>query len=152
MMKILIAGLWVCIVTLAAVYLGSLQNGTRADTESEEDPPLEILTLKPITVPVVNAEGVEGYLLAVLGYNIDKSKLDRPLEALAPALQDESFRALYGVEATKFRKPRNSDLAEISSRLIEVVNKRLASEAVKEVLIEELSFIPKEKVRTGRGG
>ena len=151
MVKTLIAGLWVFAVTMASVYFGSTWQ-KRASAEAEKKSPIELLKLKPITVPVVNEIGLEGYVLAVLGYNVDRSKMTAPIPELETILQDESFRSLYGVEAMKYKRPRKTDLAEISKELVGGMNKRLGGEIVTEVLIEELSYIPKEKARAGRGG
>ncbi len=150
MIKTVFVGLWVCAVTLASVYFGSTWGSLSSHEEAEKVSPIEFLKLKPITVPVINEQGVEGYLLAVIGYNIDTSKLTSHDATLEPILQDESFRTLYGVEAARYKKPRKQDLADISKTLVEVMNKRLGQDAVKEVLLEELSFIPKEKARSGR--
>ena len=151
MIKALIAGIWAIALTLGAAYFGSTWKGSEAHDENKA-PPVELVKLKPITVPVVSTGGVEGYLLAVLGYNVEKGKLANPSVPLESILQDESFRTLYGVDAIKYKKPRKSDLAEISKMLVDIMNKRLGADAIKEVLIEELSFVPKESARSGRGG
>lgn len=151
MIKTLFVGLWVCAVTLGSAYYGMSMNGG-AHHDPNKPAPVELLKLRPITVPVVNEAGVEGYLLAVIGYNIDRKKLTDPATMVEPILQDESFRMLYGVDSGKYKKPRKSDLDEISKSLVEGVNKRFGVELAKDVLIEELSYIPKEKARSGRGG
>jgi len=150
MIKTIGIGLWVCAVTLGAAYFGSMPAEHPAADAAKVNA-VELIKLKPITVPIISNGSVEGYLFAVLNYNVDKSKLPATVPNVDPVLQDESFRTLYGVEAGKFKKPRKSDLAEISQMLVEVMNKRIGGEAVKEVLIEELSFIPKDKARAGRG-
>ncbi|MGL4398186.1 MAG: hypothetical protein ACRCS9_16740 [Hyphomicrobium sp.] len=152
MIQTIIAGIWVVAVTLGAVYFGSTWGIVTTEDAGPKANPVEYLKLKPITVPVVGGPGIEGYLLAVIGCNIDRSKLTDPATLLDPVLQDEAFRVLYGVDALKYKKPRKSDLAEISKALIDQLNKRLGAEVIKEILIEELSFIPKESARAGRGG
>jgi hypothetical protein len=151
MVKLVMTGIWVCVVTLASVYLGSTRTPPAGGEGQSSKPAIELVKMRPLTVPVVDGAGVEGYLVAVLGFNIDKAKLTEPAAGLVPVITDQSFRTLYGVDAIKYKKPRKSDLVEMSNLLVEAMNSRLGAGTVTEVLIEELSFIPKEKARSGRG-
>ncbi len=151
MIKTIIAGVWVCAVTLTAVYLGYASVNKSHDPSAKPTVKVEYLKLKPITVPVVSGASIEGYLLAIIGCNIDRSALENKQLELNPIIQDEAFRVFYGIDSMRYKRPRNADLAEISKVLVDHLNQRLGGAVIKEILIEEWSYIPKENARSGRG-
>lgn len=147
MIQALIAGIWGCLVALGAVYFVHSSHSGGAAKDEHADKAVQLIKLNAITVPVVGPEGIEGYLLAVIGVNFDKTALKTPNLEVEPVLQDVAFRTFYGVEAMKYRKPRKNDLDTISNDLKSAMNARLGGEAVKSVLLQEFSFVPKEQSR-----
>jgi hypothetical protein len=150
MIKIMIAGVWACFVTLGAVYFAHIRSDVAADAGPGHEKPAQLIKLKPITVPVVGADGIDGYLLAVLSVNLDPTALKAPESEVEVIIHDAAFRTFYGIEALKYRKPRKSDLDVVSNNLKDSMNKRLGSEAVKNVLLQEFSFVPKEQSRRSK--
>ena len=148
MIKFLLVGVWGCLVALGSVYLTQSMNHSPGAEAEQPQKQLKLITLKPITVPVLGKEAIDGYLLAVLGINVDSSNFKSSEADAEVILHDIAFRTLYGVEALRYRKPRKADLETISQELKEAMNKRLGVDGVKEVLLQEFSFVPKEQTRS----
>ena len=60
---------------------------------------------------------------------------------------DEAFKTIYAGEQVNFQNMKKQDLPELAKKLGENVNKRLGMEIVQDVLIDQLSYIPKKDVR-----
>lgn len=147
MINAIIAGVWGCLVALAVVYVNYSSNIQGDKSSTAEERPLELIRLDPITVPVLGQEGVDGYILAVLNISIDHGALEKPMPDLKVVLQDSAFRSLYGMDAVKYRKPRKSDLDELSKNIVVAMNQRVGVDCIKDVLLHEFSFVSKEQTR-----
>jgi hypothetical protein len=61
-------------------------------------------------------------------------------------VMDEAFRIIYGENKVDFTDMQKSDLAQLTSRITTNVNKRLGSELIKETLVKNFAFIPREEL------
>lgn len=148
-MKVWLAGILVLVATLGGAYFGTQYKLKQSAAAAAEPAKVDSIAGQPVTVPVVTAGAIEGYILARFIYNVDRSKVTQAPAALESLLHDEAFRSVYGMEAARYKKPRKADLDEISKTLVAGINKRLKADAVQDILIEDFSFIPKEKIRSG---
>ena len=151
MIKLLAVGLWASIVTLGAAY-GALEwQRQSAASHSAEEPEskVEAVRTKAINVPIIADGTVQGYIVAQFVFAVD-GKLMKEL-AVKPDiyLLDEAFKTIYAGEKVNFRQLKKQDLPALAKQLGENVNKRLGGGLVKDVLIDQLSYVPRGEVRGG---
>ena len=65
-----------------------------------------------------------------------------------PYLVDVAFRTLYDSAAVDFSKLRPQDLTSLSKKISQGVNEKLGKEIVKDVLMNEINYVPRDEVRT----
>ena len=105
MMKNVMAGFWVCAVTLASCYAAVTWTVGRAPAEEKANyEGLQYKKLPPMNIPIVAEGAVQGYVIANLVFTADAKTLREisvPPEAF---IQDEIFRYVYADETLDFKK------------------------------------------------
>lgn len=152
MLKYIFVGVWVCAVTLGSTYgvmYWKAQKQQAAAHPTETKVVLEQIKTKTISVPLVLNGTVQGYVLAQFTFTIEASVLDSLPVKPDLYLVDEAFRLIYAGEAIDFRTLRKPDVAALGRLIKDAVNKRLGTELVKEVFVQELNYLPKEQFRGG---
>ncbi len=151
MMKLLFVGIWACAVSLGAAY-GVIQWKLKQSGvhEAEEGPAklVEVKT-KAINVPIISDGAVQGYIIAQFIFAIDSKIMGDMAVKPEVYLLDEAFKTIYAGEKVNFRQMKRQDLPALAKQLGENVNKRLGATLVHDVLIDQLSYVPKEEVRGG---
>jgi len=152
MNQALIVGIWACIVTLAGAYGGVYwrqQSAASATAAAGHEEKLEARKIKPITVPIISDGVLKGYISAEFTLMAPKSD---PHGGHGPSLDpegyvmDEAFRIIYSDNSVDFSNMQKSDLASLTSRITANVNKRLGSDLIKETLVKNFAFIPREEL------
>jgi hypothetical protein len=121
-----------------------------ADAGKEADPHfggLDYVKLEPFGVPIIHEGALEGYLLAEIVFTIDaktKAALSVPAEFF---IKEDAFRSIYGEVSVDFDNLDRVDLAALGASIRTKVNERLKSEAIAEVLVQRLDYIPRDNVR-----
>jgi hypothetical protein len=64
-------------------------------------------------------------------------------------LVDEAFKVIYSGSAIDFRNPSKPDFAALGQTIKDNVNARFGGNFVQEVLVQELSYLPQERLRGG---
>lgn len=154
MVKIIAAGLWVCLVTLGAVYF-SVHMATAPVEVSEEDAKKEKLELvrgEPITIPMIADGSVRGYFLGRISFMMDKEKIKGIELPLTELMTDELFTLLIGNKMVDISNMAAFDVAAFREEIKADLNAHLGEGFVEEVLVEQLDYMSKEEVRaTGDG-
>ncbi|MFN7009974.1 MAG: flagellar basal body-associated FliL family protein [Allorhizobium sp.] len=154
MVKIIAAGLWVCLVTLGAVYF-SVHMATAPVEVSEEDAKKEKLELvrgEPITIPMIADGSVRGYFLGRISFMMDKEKIKGIELPLTELMTDELFTLLIGNKMVDISNMDAFDVAAFREKIKADLNAHLGEGFVEEVLVEQLDYMSKEEVRaTGDG-
>lgn len=144
MMRLLMIGLWVCLVTLASTYGGAYWKAHRLTAIASEgqSEKLEVRKIKPITVPIISGGALKGYISADLSYVLDTSN-KHPL-SLEPDsyFMDEAFRRIYADNSLDFHHIEKFDLDALTKEITEHVNKRLGAALIKETLVKNFAFVP----------
>jgi hypothetical protein len=152
MVKLILAGLWVCLVTLASTYAAISWHTKPAQEQGGQQKHfggLESVRTRMISVPVVGDGGIHGYVMAQFIFTVDAKMMSRMSVKPDVFLLDEAFKAIYGAQNVDFRTFQKSDLLGLSKQIAESVNKRLGLALVDDVLIQELNYIGKDNVRGG---
>lgn len=152
MIKMLIAGVWVCVVTLASAYAAVswyMPRPAEADGQKSHAN-TDAVRSRMISVPVIADGALQGYVVAQFVFNVD-GKVMKAM-ALKPDLflVDEAFKTIYAEETIDFRQIKKQDLPRLSKKIAENVNKRLGSRLVEDVLIQEFNYLPRESMRSKR--
>lgn len=151
MIKVVLTGVWVCIVTLAAVYF-SVQMGTAppVDEAAAKKAALEMVKGESITVPLLREGSVDGYFIGRISYMMDKEKLKGVTLPLTEYMTDELFTLLVGNSMIEITNPKAFKLEEFKKTVREDLNKRLGDEYIAEVLVEQLDYMSKKDIHTGQ--
>jgi len=149
MMKNVMAGFWVCAVTLASCYAAVTWIVGRAPAEEQTHyEGLQYKKLQAMNIPIVAEGAVQGYVIANLVFTADAKTLREisvPPEAF---IQDEVFRHVYSDETLDFKKLSRYDVNGMIANVREKINKRLGAEIVKEILVENFNFVDKSDIRS----
>jgi hypothetical protein len=157
MVRLIVSGLWVCLVTLASLY-GAVwwQTAARppvaAPVEAGDlhQASIESVKTRMISVPVVGDGAIHGYVMAQFIFNVNAAIAKRLPVKADMLLLDEAFKTIYAGDVVDFRHFKKQDLASLSKGIAENANKRFGVNLVEEVLIQELNYIAKDQVRGGR--
>lgn len=149
MIRNVMAGFWVCAVTLGSCYVAAIW---MAGGVSVQEPPhyegLQYKKLPPMNIPIIAEGAVQGYVLANLVFTADAKTLREisvPPEAF---IQDEVFRYVYSDETLDFKKLSRYNVNGMINNVRTKINSRLGADIVKEILIENFNFIDKSDIRS----
>jgi hypothetical protein len=153
MIKVVLTGAWVCVVTLAAVYF-SVQMATTppVDPAVEKKAALEMVKGESITVPLIKDDKVRGYFIGRISYMMNKEKLQGVTLPMTEYMTDELFTLLVGNSMIEITNPQAFKLDEFKKAVREDLNKRLGDEYIAEVLVEQLDYMSKDDIRSGQAG
>lgn len=148
MIKLLATGIWASLVTLGATF-GVLQwqKGKAEQAIAAGDIKLQEFRTKAINVPIIGSGVIQGYMVAQFVFTVDASTLSKVAVSPEVYLLDEAFKTIYAGEQVNFQNMKKQDLPVLAKRIGEGVNKRLGIAMVQDVLIDQLSYIPKKDVR-----
>ena len=150
MIKTLLIGIWVCIVALGSSYFFIQMNNTSSAhaPSAEEVTAIEFIKTDMVSVPIINGGRVQGYLVAQLSFAVNKAETAKlPFEP-TPYLVDIAYRSLYENSVVDFSKLRPQDLTSLTMKISKAANEKFGAEVVKDVLMNEINYVPREEVRT----
>ncbi len=141
--KLLLGGIWVCVVTSAAVYFASLNAGG-APAASEEDylQGIDYVKTRQITVPRISQGKIQGYVIARFVFTADAQALRQLAVPPEVFVVDEAFRTIYGDDKLDFGNLQKVDLSVLTDAITAKVNERVQPELVKETLVEQFDYVP----------
>ena len=144
-MKLLLVGLWVAMVALGSAYGASLY-ASAAGAQAKAAPSVAWQSQKTrvINVPVVADGLVRGFVAAQFVFTMDAAALKTMPVPPEVYLLDEAFRAIYSDGSLDPHHVEKYDLQRLTSRLVQSTNEHLGAPLVKDVLIENFSYIDKD--------
>lgn len=149
MIKNVIAGFWVCSVTLVSCYAAlDWMAGQAPPKEQELFEGLQYKKLPPLNIPIIADGAVQGYVVANLVFTADAKTLREISVPPETFVQDETFRYIYADETLDFKRLARYDVNAMISSVKERINKRLGADIVKEILVENFNFVSKSDIRS----
>ena len=148
MIRLIACCVWICAVTLASAYVGATFFRSGADQTAAQPQKIEGLEhrkTQPISVPMISGGAVAGYVVAQFIYLIDPEALKRLSVPPDVFITDEAFRMLY-VGKVDFNHLEKYDLPALTGELVKKVNQRLGGDIVKDVLVEQFNYVPKDDI------
>ena len=112
MIKLLLTGLWVCAVTLGAVY-GSVQMSKPkpvVDEATQLRNKSELVKGENINVPVLSKGAVQGYFITRISFLMDKEKIKGVHLPTTEMMTDELFTLLVGNKMVDLGNTKAFDL------------------------------------------
>ena len=101
-----------------------------------------------ISVPVIRAGKVQGYVVAQFTFAVDTAETARLGIVPNPFLFDAAFRCLYENQTTDFSNLRQQDLTELVKQVIERANTKFGAVITKDVLLTDINYVSRDEVRT----
>ena len=144
-MKTFIAGLWVLVVALGTSYAVAMMGNSKGGQDTADRPVLQLEKTRVMNVPMIAGGVVRGFIVAQFGYTVETAKAKSLPVAPEAFLLDEAFRAIYTDEKLDFQHLEKYDLNGFTNRLVNATNRRLGTEIVHDVLIQDFTFISKEE-------
>ncbi|MFB2549639.1 hypothetical protein [Ensifer soli] len=148
MLKLLITGVWVCSVTLGAVYF-SVQHASAppvSEADAERRANEEYVPGDLITIPAIGDGGVRGYFLTKLSFSARKDKLKTLDVPLKNALTDALYDTLVGERIIDVTQQKSFELQAFKDMVKDGINRNLHGEVIWEVYVEQLEFLTKDDV------
>lgn len=149
MIKFVAAALWLCAVTIGAVFY-SFQNAA-ARIDAPAPPPLlgglDYVKTEIVSVPVLKNGNIDGYFLTRLVYTVEPEKMARlsvPAEAL---IVDQVYSYVYGNPDLDFISHETLDLDAFRAGIRSKINEKVGEDLIHEVLVEQVDFLSKEEIR-----
>jgi hypothetical protein len=154
MIKPILTGVWVSAATMGAAYVGAIWQKPPATTERQHGGHQAANEMTPIrtrmiSVPVVADGGIRGYVVAQFAFTAPAALVKQLPVKPDLFVVDEAFALIYAGDMIDFRQFKKQDLAPLGRKIAENVNKRLGVQVVEDVFLQELNYVPKDKVRGG---
>jgi len=144
MIKMLALAVWAAAIAVLAGNAASKWQEAKANPHKAEavEHVYEYRKTKVINVPVIADGALLGYVLVQFLYGLDTKADKLPISPDA-VMMDETFRALYGDPRLDFRHLEKYDMDGLTKKLAVSLNARLGDGVVKDVLIQDFSYMPR---------
>jgi hypothetical protein len=148
--KVLLLGIWVCVLALGSSYVSAHLMGGKAEekVEGATESATEFIKSDMISVPVIRTGKVQGYVVAQFTFVVDAAEIAKLHFEPNPFLFDAAFRCLYENQTTDFSSLQQQDLTELVKQVMERANKKLGMPIAKDVLLTEINYVSRDEVRT----
>ena len=150
MIKFIVAAIWICAVTIGAVFYSFQLAGAKADTWPEPRHARRPRLCEDRRAFGAGAEdgGIDGYFLTRLVYTVEPEKLS---EAVGAGRSADHRRGLFlSLSPTRrSTSPRTTtlDLDAFRNGIRDSINKRVGEDLVHDVLVEQIDFLSKDEIR-----
>jgi hypothetical protein len=147
--KLVLIGLWACLVTLASSYGATYWKTSHEKAASPETSILELeyKKTKEFNVPKITDGVVQGYIVVKLSYSLNSGTAKELPTAPEAYLLDEAFRLVYSDDSIDFNNLKKYDLQKMTKTLVQNVNVRMNSPIIKDVLIQEFDYVTKSDLK-----
>src|SRR5262245_6942141 len=147
MIRLLLTGLWVCILTAGGSYAVAYwkENGSLLAPKDEYLDGLQYQKTRAISVPMVENGVVRGYIVARFVYTVEARTMHQLTVPTDPLVMDEAFRRIYADERLDFRKLARYDLSILTAAIKQRVNERMQADVVQDVMVEDFNYVAREE-------
>jgi hypothetical protein len=154
MIKTILAGTWACVVTLGAAYAAvSWQSSSGAPTAHAQPEKLygglETVRTRMISVPVIRAGAIQGYVMAQFSFSAEAHMLKKLSLKPEAVVLDEAFRAIYSDDTLDFRTLKKQDWPTIAKKIVDGANARFGTKIIEDIFVQEFGYVNKDGIRAG---
>ena len=143
-MKAILVGLWVAIVSLGSAYGAAMYWPTGKKEAAEPPAVLQHQKTRVLNVPIVSEGAVQGFMAMQFEFTMEAAALRTAPVPPEVYLLDEAFRTVYADSTLDFHNLQKYDIGSLTKHLVSGTNARLGAPLIKDVLIVDFSYIPKE--------
>ncbi|MFD1745990.1 hypothetical protein ACFSE1_11010 [Rhizobium helianthi] len=149
MVKLILTGLWVCIVTLGAVFFSVQMSKPKppVDEAAQLRDKSELVKGESINIPMLKDGAVQGYFITRISFMMDKEKIKGVNLPLTEMMTDELFTLLVGNKMVDLSNTGGFDLQAFRNAIKQKLNERFQEEYVLDVLVEQLDYLSKDDIR-----
>ncbi|MBG1233169.1 hypothetical protein [Aestuariivirga litoralis] len=148
MIKMFMAGLWGVAMVGVGAFLGvSFASDDSKKDDGKDKPEFEQVMTEMTAAPIIVENHLEGYLVFRIKSLVDKHKLTNAGIDLTPYLVSSAFEAAYQFYDHGVPSIRPSDLPQMSDLIATIANRKLGSEAVSSVQMDQFNYVPSDKIR-----
>lgn len=143
MIRSALIAFWACVVALGAnVAYGRVvaAMATHAAPNTAKLA-LEVRKLKEINIPAIKDGEIKGYVVVQVSYTADAEKAKALGFSPDAFVSDGLFSHIYDDRSIDFGDLKHYDIKKMVAEVIERTNKRLATEVVKDVAVQEFTFM-----------
>jgi hypothetical protein len=147
MIRVVLAGLWACILTAGTSYAVAYwkENGSTLASKEEYLDGLQYQKTRALSIPMVENGSVQGYIVARFVYTVEARTMHQLTVPPEPFVVDEVFRRIYADERLDFRKLARYDLTVLTTAVKQRVNERMQADVIQDVLVEDFNYVSKEE-------
>ena len=148
MIQLIGIGIWACIVSISAAYgtVLYLQRPAQSRGPSELEH-IEHIKTKLIIVPMASNEGVEGYMRVQFAFSVEKTELEKLPIKPDIILVDEAYRSMAEYRFLDPKRPTRAEVNKITEQLKTALHNRIGSALVRDIWVQDYSFIASQGVR-----
>ncbi|MBA3447832.1 MAG: hypothetical protein H0T56_09530 [Pseudaminobacter sp.] len=148
MIKFIAAAIWICAVTIGAVFYSFQAAGAKPVPEPTSFfGGLDYVNTPIISVPVLKDSAINGYFLTRLVYTVEPEKLNKLSVPAAALIVDEVYSYLYSNPQIDFSSKDTLDIKAFKAGIRDSINARVGDTLVHEILVEQIDFLTKEEIR-----
>ncbi|MCP3472663.1 hypothetical protein NLM33_20330 [Bradyrhizobium sp. CCGUVB1N3] len=146
MIRLLLTGLWVCILTAGGSYAVAYwkENGGLIHKDEYLDG-LQYQKTRALSVPMVENGSVQGYIVARFVYTVEARTMHQLTVPPDPFVVDEAFRKIYADDRLDFRKLARYDLSILTAAIKQRVNERMQADVIQDVLVEDFNYVSRDE-------
>jgi hypothetical protein len=154
MIKLVVSGIWICLLSLGSVYFSMQMPSEKA----EGKPPapffggLDYIRGDLISVPVISHGAVHGYFLTRLVYTVDPKELSALSVPPKDLITDELYTFLVGNQVIDFPEMDNFNLDAFRKGIKDALNKRVGKDVFRDVLVEQIDYLSKQDIHNNNAG
>jgi len=141
-------GVWAILITVGSGYGFHYFRRAPQTFGASSAAALEARKTREMNIPKIRNGAIQGYAVAQLSYVVDsvvEKKAGLPSDVF---VADETFRLIYDDESIDFTRLEKVDLNALARALVKNVNARLKAEVVKDIAIQEFTFLPFAESKT----
>ncbi len=149
MLKVLLIGFWVCLVSIGGVYLSVRMSQSSAEAAAAPVPVVStIVRGNPLSMPVIHNGAVEGYFLGRISLSVDAEKSKKVKLPMDVMLTDELFSLLMGNPMIDLKNVGAFDPEKFRTTIKDNLNSKLGDAVVMNVMIEQLDYMSKDVIKS----
>lgn len=143
MIKLVLVGVWACLVVVGAAYASVSLRLFEPGKEKHAESKLEMLNMKPVSVPVVREDRIEGYLVIRLSIVVDAALRKSMIAKVEDLVADEVLRSSIGTSLVRFP----AELAGLPATVVKAVNQRVNAGVLSQIVVQEWSYAGRSDLR-----
>lgn len=148
MVKMILLGIVAVAATLGGAYAGMrFTSHTTAAADTREQEALEFVKLEVASVPVIREAAIVGYVVVRAAFSASSKDVKQSRPALTIFAAEALFKSIYEEEGLNFAALKPIQLGALTERITKAANMRFGRDAIRQLAVESLNYIPQDEVR-----